>query len=116
MTTLDRAAILAAQDIAQEHVSVPEWGGTVIVKAMSGLERNEFSKLTLNEKREFDATRYHAALAIVSCVDEHGAPIFSAEDMGALQRKSAAALERVGAAAERLSGIGAAAQETARGN
>ena len=39
-TYLTAEAITAAQDPAHEDVHVPEWGGWVRVKALSGAERD----------------------------------------------------------------------------
>jgi len=46
-----------------------------------------------------------ARLCAISIVDETGKRMFSDEDVRALGRKSAAALDRVFAAAQRLSGL-----------
>ncbi|MFE3382837.1 hypothetical protein [Streptomyces anulatus] len=39
---LSAEQILDADDLAIEDVPVPEWGGTVRVKGMSGTERDRF--------------------------------------------------------------------------
>jgi len=45
LTLLTKDAILAAEDAVFEDVHVSEWGGTVRVKALSGLERDRFEAL-----------------------------------------------------------------------
>ena len=42
MTYLSRDAILQREDIKTEDVEVPEWGGTVRVRGMSGVQRDAF--------------------------------------------------------------------------
>jgi len=42
MTLLTRDQILQAQDIARETVSVPEWGGSVLVRGLTGQERDAY--------------------------------------------------------------------------
>jgi len=42
---LDKSTILAAKDLRTTDIEVPEWGGTVRVKAMSGREREQFMGL-----------------------------------------------------------------------
>jgi hypothetical protein len=37
MATLTRASILAADDLAKETVSVPEWGGEIIIGTMRAI-------------------------------------------------------------------------------
>ena len=39
---LTRDQILAVSDIQTEEVHVPEWGGTVLVRGLTGAERDEF--------------------------------------------------------------------------
>lgn len=116
MTLLDKAAILAANDIRTEDVAVPEWGGTVRVKVLSGTERNAWGASLLGEDGKYDAKRYSVRLVAAAVVGEDGAPIFTDEDVPALAAKSGAALARVQAAAERLNGLGAEGLEAARGN
>ena len=40
MTYLTRDAILEAEDIETEEVAVPEWGGNVLVRGLSGTQRD----------------------------------------------------------------------------
>ena len=39
---LSRDDILKAEDLTTEEVDVPEWGGTVLVRGLTGRERDEF--------------------------------------------------------------------------
>ena len=39
---LTRDEILESEDLATETVSVPEWGGSVIVRALTGTERDAY--------------------------------------------------------------------------
>lgn len=108
MTLLSREAILAAEDVKTEEVEVPEWGGSVLVKGLTGADRDalEASVMVLKgQKQSLNLTNYRARLVACCIVDETGARIFSPGDLEALGRKSAAALDRVAAAARRLSGI-----------
>ena len=116
MTILDRAAILSADDIQTEAVAVPEWGGSVLVKSMNGIERNTWGKLCAGSDGQFDAKRYPAALAVSCCVGEDGQALFTADDIPALLAKNGGAVARIQSVAERLNGIGAEAQEAAKGN
>lgn len=42
MTVLTREAILSADDLPAETVDVPEWGGKVRIRTMTGSERDAF--------------------------------------------------------------------------
>ena len=108
MTLLSKSAILAAIDLPSVTVEVPEWGGSVAVKALSGAERDAFeATLSTGEgtDRKANLTNLRAKLCVCALVDEAGAPLFSASDIEALGKKSAAALQRCFEAAQKLSGM-----------
>lgn len=116
MTLLDKAAILAAADIKTEDVDVPEWGGTVRVRTMSGTQRDAFGAALLGPDGKPDMSQYRAGMVAASVVGEDGVLLFSSEDVKALGAKSAKALDRVFAVADRLNGMSGDAIEAAKGN
>lgn len=101
--SLSRVAILAAVDIHSETVAVPEWGGTVIVRGLTGTERDAFEQRC----HETSYANVRACLLAFSLVDDNGKRLFSLEDVQALGAKSAAPLDLLFDVARRLSGIGA---------
>lgn len=109
MAVLNRKDILEASDIQKELVSVPEWGGDVYVKGMTGAERDKFEG-SIVEQRGKDAqvnlTNVRAKLASMTICDEKGKRLFDEKDVQTLSQKSAVALQRVFTVAQRLSGIG----------
>jgi len=105
---LTKDQILAAEDVKVEEVEVPEWGGVVLVRGMTGIERDEFeSKLVVGEgpNAKVDTRNVRAKLVAFCVVDEEGNRIFSDADVELLGKKSAAALQRVFDVAQRLSGM-----------
>ena len=107
-TYLDRQAIFDAQDLSVEDVDVPEWGGTVRVRTLTGAERDAFEATIMERKGdtyEANMENMRAKLAAFSIVDEAGERIFSEQDIQELSKKSASALQRVFNVASRLSGI-----------
>lgn len=105
---LTREKILAAQDVRFEEVPVPEWGGVVRVKGLTGKERDalEFSMIQgKGKKASVNLANLRAKLVSQACVDEAGNRIFSDDDVAALGNKSAAALQRIFDVAQRLSGL-----------
>ena len=116
---LSRDTILAKNDVQTEEVEVPEWGGSVLVRGMSGTEREAFEKARTREvpsgnrnarragqtTTEFSRERLRAGLVCACAVDERGNRLFTTEDLPALNDKSAAALERIVDVAMRLSGM-----------
>ena len=113
MRVLTREQILGAQDIVTKHVEVPEWGGTVIVRGLTGKERDEWedAMIVRSEKRgknqptQMTLHNIRAGLVARSIVDSEGNRVFSVKDIEQLATKSAAALDRVYTVAGQLSGV-----------
>ena len=105
---LNRKEILAAEDIQTEAVECPGWGGVVLVKGMTGAERDAF-EASIVEKRgkdyEANLADIRAKLAAMSLVDESGVRLFNKADVQALSQKSAVELDRVFNVGRRLSGL-----------
>lgn len=105
---LGRDDILSANDAKTEIVSVPEWGGSVIVKALNGEERDRYeTSITIQRKGDisYNLENARAKLVVLSVVDEDGKQLFTQQDIRALGRKSSAALQRVFLKARELSGL-----------
>jgi len=108
MSLLTRDAILEAHDIEIERIDVPEWGGHIFVKGMSGVERDKFEAAIVEQRGKavkVNMANIRAKLAAHTICDEDGVPLFTPKDVVALGDKSALALQRVFDVAQRLSGI-----------
>ena len=111
---LDRGAILGATDLPLERVEVPEWGGAVYLRTMTGTERDAFDAEVLSaDDRHVNA---RARLVVRVLVGEDGARLFADEEAAALGAKSAAVLNRLFDVACRLNGFGADAAEESEKN
>jgi len=116
---LTRDQILAVKDRKTETVSVPEWGGSVLVTAMSGAARDAWEASLITRKGnkvETNLQNMRARLVAACVVDQSGALLFSDADIEALGQKSGAALERVCKVAQRLNGLTDGDLEAAKGN
>lgn len=115
---LTRDQILSSNDLPSEPVAVPEWGGTVHVRTMSGTDRDAFeqSMLDARTKGEPNLINIRARLAVKTVANADGERLFSDQDAEALGRKSARALDRVFAVAQRLNGIGEKEAKELAGN
>lgn len=105
---LSKDAILTADDMRIEAVAVPEWGGTVFVRSLSGTERDSFEAAILQRNGSDTSVNYRnmrARLAVLALCDRDGNRLFTDGDMAAVGSKSAAALQRVFDAASRLNGL-----------
>jgi hypothetical protein len=109
---LNKAAILGVADLKHEDVPVPQWGGTVRVRVMTGVERDEF-RAAIASEGGIPVGKFSAALLAACCIDEGGRRLFTMGDMEALQAKSAASLDAPAAVAMRLNGLGPTAVEDA---
>jgi len=112
MSLLSKSAILGASDLKHEDVNVPAWGGTVRVRAMNGLERDEF-RAAITSEGPVPIGQFSAALLVACIVDADGNRLFTADDMAALQKKSAKSLDGPANVAMRLNGLGGDAVEEA---
>lgn len=104
-TLLNREQILAVQDTKYEDLPVPEWGGTVRIRMLSGYERDKFEESNFVQKRGkqvLSLENIRARLVSLCVVGEDGKRVFSDLDVMALGRKSSAALDRVFEAAKKL--------------
>jgi hypothetical protein len=108
MALLNKADILAALDLPEEDLAVPEWGGTVRVRGLTGAERDAFESSVITGKgkdRDVNLKNLRAKLVAKSLVDESGKSLFGEADVAALGNKSAIALNRVFELAQKLSGL-----------
>lgn len=109
---LTAAEILAANDLMVEEVGMPEWGGVVLVRGLTGAERDAFEQSVMRvdgtgkrRKVRTDLANFRAKLVAKCVVDEAGRRVFSDDQVEALGEKNAAALERVFVVVQRLSGM-----------
>lgn len=105
MTLLNRDAILQANDRPTEEVAVPEWGGSVLVRGISGAERDALEASVRGSNGKMNMANVRARMCAMSLVDEAGARLFTDREAAALGEKSAAALDRVFDVALRLAGM-----------
>lgn len=112
MSELTREAILAAEDLKMEVVPVPEWGGEVRLRVMSGTELDAYEKSLVKIsvkgnkiEQQPDQTNARCKLLARCICDSQGKLLFSAADIEALGRKSKDALDRLHSAAIKLNGL-----------
>lgn len=114
MKLLNRAAFFEAEDAKYEDVPVPQLGGSVRIRVLSGTARDAFNEYIRSDdggKKPASATG--AALLVATCIDESGEPMFTMDDIDDIREKSAAALDVMAAAAMRINGMGTAAVSNA---
>lgn len=109
--SLNAQQILEAQDIKVEKLYIPEWGGEVFVKTLTGAERDQLESELIQfspngnvQKMKLDKIR--TLLAFLSLCDETGTRLYTDEaDREKLSNKSASALDRIATKAQKLAGM-----------
>ena len=105
---LTKQDIINADDMRSEDVNVPEWGGTVRVRALSARQRDAFEATLVSgegKKRRADLANVRAKLVGMCLVDDSGARLFTDAEAVALGAKSGAAMDRVFSVCQRLAGL-----------
>lgn len=101
-TMLTKEQILGADDSEKMKLNVPEWGGDVFIRVMSGKERDRLEG-TFQGKISYNNVR--ARIATLVLCDEEGKLLFSLDDIEALGKKSCAVLDMIFEKAMKLNRI-----------
>ena len=89
---LSKAKILAAKDVKlSAAIPVPEWGGDVFVRTISGTERDAFEDAYSENRMKQFRVRFLA----MTLADENGERLFLDADMDALGGKSSVVINRL---------------------
>jgi len=103
----DRDLIMKAVDLPHEDVEIPEWGGTVRVRTMTGSERDAWEQGLFDDKGKIRRAKDIRASFLVLClIDGEGNRIFKDADIPLLGKKSSLVLDRLFTVAQRLNGLG----------
>ena len=108
MAILKRADLLGATTPPQETVHIPQLGGDVIVRGMTGVERDAFEMSLLEGRgrnRQTNLKNLRAKLVAFCCVDEEGRRLFSDAEAEQLGLVRADVLNKRYTPASKLSGI-----------
>ncbi len=107
---LSRNEILNVSDIVTEEVYIKPWNSYVVVKSLTGKERDKFERDIVEWKGSGRKTKaemkdnIRARLVALTVVDpETHEQIFKPQDVEAIGNKSAAALDAIYETAQRLS-------------
>jgi len=119
MGVLNKDAIQQANDVEMKKVAVPEWGGDLYVRSMTGGDRTKFEMaVTSDNAKTAEKAKQQAKVRIIimTACDEEGNLLFSESDVHWLSKKAAKPIERVFEAARILNGIGTEDIEELAGN
>lgn len=89
---LSKKAILAAKDTKLKGpVAVPEWGGDVYFRTISGMERDQFEDAYSEQKMK----AFRARFLVLTISDENGERLFGDNEVEALGQKSSVVINRL---------------------
>lgn len=109
--------ILNTPDLPTKRISVPEWGADVLIRCMTGRERDAFESWLIRDKTEDGGpVNVRARFLSLTICNEEGALLFTPEQIDKLGEKSGAALERVFARAQRYNRVTPADLAELQGN
>lgn len=99
-----RFRILAAKDLKEERVEVPEWGVGVLLRGFTGRQRAHFAAEFGGV--DIDLSKAYADLLIAGAYDpDTGLPLFTDAERDQIIDKSGEVLERLSGHILRLSGL-----------
>ena len=97
---LTAADILQAEDFVFEDISIPEWGGTVRIRSLSGAQR-----ATLKKAIDAGTETADEMICVMCMVDDDGNRIFNSSQIEALRKKNTKAITRIAKRALVISGM-----------
>lgn len=97
MPDLDRDAILSVTDSEVRPLNVPEWGGTVHIRTLTGDERDAVEHaLERNPKTgQRNQANFRAFLTCLVVCNASGKRLFTNKDIPLVGKKNGAAIERI---------------------
>ncbi len=113
-----RDRILQTKDIKSNIITVEQWGVDLDVRTMTAGERSSMVNSCTKPDGTVDLEKMYPLLIIAAVYDpETGAKVFTADDVAALQDKSASAVEFVAQKVMETSGMNPkAVDEEGKGN
>ena len=102
------ALTAAAGKLPVERVDLPELGGHVYVRGMSGVERDNWERSLVvgkGRRRDYNLDNVRARLAARCICDEAGVRQFADDDADVLGKIRVDCLNRIFEVAQRLSGV-----------
>tara|TARA_R100000655_G_scaffold92368_1_gene133455 strand:- start:2401 stop:2754 length:354 start_codon:yes stop_codon:yes gene_type:complete len=115
---LNKNQILEAIDAKTIEFEVPEWGGSILLRGMTGKARNdyEFWASSQNKSDVADFRGIRERLIISCAVDESGEPLFSINEIDDLAAKNSEIIDRLHAKCQEICGMAADSVEDAEKN
>lgn len=82
---LNKHQIFATNDLKEKLIEMPEWGGSVKIRALSVKEQLDYDAYIATEPKEIDMA---LQLIMFACVDDNNNKLFNKDDIELLKQKS----------------------------
>lgn len=112
MALLNFEQIIEADDMKTVDVEVPEWGGSIRLRSLTGAERDQFEAESVEIDKKtgqpipLPPKNFRAKLIAKCAVKEDGTKVFQSKlSVEALGNKSAAVLTRLAFECQKLNGM-----------
>jgi len=105
---LTKEQILQKRELKTKVIKVPEWGGEVIIRELTGAERDQLEMESIDIKNGVVTPNYknqRARIIQKVLVDEKGKSLFKRNEIEALGETSAAGLETIYKAVQKMNGL-----------
>jgi len=106
------AQIIEADDIEMRRVPVPEWGGAIYMKSMTGQDRDNYIGLVQarmvgsgDDRKISDYSGLSSHLLQKCMAKKDGSPLFSPAQVRDLQKKNSGVLNRLQTIAQEMNGL-----------
>src|SRR5690242_9615441 len=91
MAALTRDAIFACDDLPRKEIEVPEWGGSIYIRAHTIREAELLERIDDHAEQG----TYLAYIVGLCAVDADGKQLFAPDDVSAIAEKSRSAVKRI---------------------
>jgi len=108
--SITKEQLLAFEGQAPKAVDVPELGGQVFLRVMTGTERDQFESESVKQNGknvEINRANFRARLLVKTLSNEQGVRLFADSDATALGQKPANLLDRLATEASSFNGMSA---------
>lgn len=103
MAILTKTQILSVVDSELRKIEVPEWGGEVMIRAMSLKEKDVLDRLF--DKPNLTDSDFMSHVMVVGVCDEAGQPIFTEDDIPGLLARNLFVVRRIVSDWRKLNGL-----------
>ena len=104
MKKLSKDDIFKADDLPTKDMDIPEWGGTLTIRTLTGAERDEWESAFVNQDK-IDIRGLKSRLVQFTTMNGDGQQMFTKADLQKINSKSASVIDRIFQVSQRLSGL-----------